>query len=65
MSRLSQIIYVMNQDKLFSNHEFDFYCDSLEKRYYDFPQLRRDYKKSLQEELDEIPEEEDGLLITR
>jgi hypothetical protein len=50
MSRLSQIVFVMNQDALFSNYEWSFYCDSLYKDYYDFPQLRRDYKKRLKDE---------------
>ena len=51
MSRLSQAIYVMNQEKLFSNYEWSFFCDSLEKSRYDFPKLRRDYKKRLNEKI--------------
>ena len=49
MSRLSQFIFVLNQEKLFSDHEFEFHCDSLDKRKYDFPELRRRYKKELEE----------------
>lgn len=50
MSRLSQLMYVLNAEKMPTESDFNFHCDSLERGLHNFPGLRREYKSSIEPE---------------